>query len=197
MTNLDVAFNYLILEDEGSKYTNDPNDPGGPTKWGVTKKTYQQFFQLMVVDQEIEQMTALTAKQIYRAYYWIPLCCDHIMDLAIAIAIFDCGVLYGVGTIAVMVQRALSLQGATLKLDGILGDKSINALNLYLGGGRPEARKSLMEFIHGLLYERMDAIIADNPKEQVYRHGWSNRADRLLLLLDDNYLNKYKEEMFT
>ena len=197
MTNLDIAFNYLILEDEGSKYVNDPNDSGGPTKWGITKKVYQEFVGRVVLDKEIEEMTAATAKQIYDVRYWTSLRCEGMTDLAFACAIFDSGVLYGVGTIALIVQRALLLCGATLKLDGILGDKSVGILNQVLGGGAHDVRSSLMNSIRGLLLEHIDAVIVANPKDEKYRHGWSLRADRLLQLLNDEFLNKFKEEIFS
>lgn len=197
MTNLDVAFNYLILEDEGSKYTNDPNDSGGPTKWGITLATYNDFFKVDASAQEIEEMTAATAKQIYKFKYWTPLRCDLIQDLAFACAIFDSSVLYGVGTIALIVQRALASRGLSLKLDGILGDKSIGLLNELIGGDAHDARSSLMQTIHGLLLEHIDAVCVANPKDERYRHGWTLRADRLLQLLNDEFLNKFKEEIFT
>ena len=34
-----------VLEAEGSKYTNDPADPGGPTRWGITLKTLRRWRQ--------------------------------------------------------------------------------------------------------------------------------------------------------
>ncbi len=198
MTNFDIAFNYLILEDEGSKYTNDPSDSGGPTKWGVTKKAYEEFFvRDAVPDEEIEQMTAATAKQIYRVKYWGPLRCEKILDLAFSVAIFDCGVLYGVGTIALLVQRSLASSGVKLKLDGILGDESVAALNQLLGGDSPGARSSHMTSLRDLLLERIDTVIAANPKDERFRHGWTQRADRLLQLLNDEFLNKFKEELFS
>lgn len=198
MISFDVAFNYLILEDEGSKYTNDPRDAGGPTKWGVTKKTYERFFRVAdVEDTEIEQMPAGTAKQIYRAEYWNPLHCSQIQDLAFAIAIFDCGVLYGVGTTALLIQRYLNSRGAALKLDGNLGDKSIANLNIMVGGGAKAARRSHMQAIHGLLLEHIDAVIVANPKDESFRRGWTLRADRLLNLLSDEYLNQFKQELFS
>ncbi len=196
MTKLDVAFNFLILENEGSKYVNDPDDSGGPTKWGSTKATYEAFFRRRVADLEIEQMTAATAKLIYSAEYWARLSCEKVYDVAFGIALFDCGVLYGVGSTAYLFQRALRLRGADIKLDGVFGDKSSAALNRF-GGGTPEARKEMMQIIHGLLLDRIDAVIAVSPKDEKYRKGWTLRADRLLLLLKDDYLNKFAEEIFT
>lgn len=197
MTNFDVAFNYLVLEDEGAKFTNDPKDSGGPTKWGITIGTFNEFFGVEATLKDIEEMSAATAKQIYHFKYWTPLSCGAISDLGFAVAIFDSGVLYGVGTIALIVQRVLAAQGKTIKLDGILGDKSVGLLNELLVGGGHDAHGTLMQSICGLLHERIDAIIVANPKDERYRRGWGLRADRLLQLLNDEFLNKYKEELFS
>lgn len=192
MTNLDAAFNYTI-GNEGSRYTNDSDDRGGPTKYGITKKTYEHFFGHVVLDREIERMTPEIAKQIYAALYWAPLHCGEMKQLPFAMAIFDSGVLYGVGTIALMVQRTLSLCGAPLKLDGILGDKSLGFLNLM--GGASGTRISFMNTFHGLLLERIEAVIVANHKDEKYRRGWTLRADRLLKLLDDEFLNQFQQPM--
>ncbi len=193
MTNLDVAFNYLVDTDEGSKYTNDPDDSGGPTKFGITKATYEEFFKVAVSDDVIAEMTPETAKQIYSALYWARLRCGDIQDLGLATAIFDSSVLYGVGTIALLVQRALSLCGATLELDGILGDKSIELIN-RLGGGALSNRTTILTAFHGLLLEHIDAVIVAKPKDEKYRHGWTLRADRLLRLLDEGYLAQLQNQ---
>jgi lysozyme family protein len=191
-----VAFNYLISLDESSEYTNDPKDPGGPTKWGVTKGAYEQFFRRHVDPPEIEAMTASTAKVIYATDYWKPLCCGEIQDLAFQVAIFDCGVLYGVGTTAFLVQRAMRSRGADIKLDGIFGDKSVETLNQLIGGG-PVFRHAVMVSIHDLLLARIDAIISASPEKEKFRNGWVRRADRLLDLLKEETLKPYKnEEMF-
>jgi lysozyme family protein len=192
VTNLDVAFRYLVAVDEGSKYTNNPNDSGGPTKFGITKRTYQNYFQKLVLESEIENMTPDIAKQIYEKLYWKPMCCDRVEDLVFATVFFNCGVLYGIGTAALLVQRSLSLNGGTLKLDGHLGDKSVGLINTMVSG--PLTRISLMTSFHGLLLEHIDQVIVANPKNEVFRRGWTLRANRLASLLIDGALDKYKTE---
>lgn len=197
MTAFDTSFNYLIAEDESDKYVDDPADAGGPTRWGITIAVYNDFYQREASALEIENMPSSVAKQIYLSKYWIPLRCDLLRDLAFQCAIFDCGVLYGVGTIGIIVQRALLERGASLKLDGILGDKTVEAFNGFLESGDKDVRRrALMHSLQVLLHERIDAIIAINPKDERFRAGWSRRADRLLKLLDDSYLNTFTKEMF-
>lgn len=192
MTNLDIAFNFLITANEGSKYVNDPDDSGGPTRWGVTKKTYERFFGHLASEDDIRLMPAAVAKQIYAAKYWAPLQCGKIWTLGFAVAFFDTGALYGTGTTAVLIQRALSLSGAPIKLDGVVGDKTIGFLNMVTGGGQA-TKISLMHTFHGLLLDHIEAIIVASPKDEKYRRGWTLRAGRLLSLLDDEFLNRFKQ----
>lgn len=197
LTKFDIAFNYLILKDEGSKYSNNPHDSGGPTKWGITKKTYETFFNKKVENSEIEEMPAFVAKQIYTAVYWLPLSCDKISDDAFSCAIYDSGVLYGVGTIGLLTQKALLSCGVAIKLDGKFGDKSASLLNEFLVGSVHDARNLLMGAVHGLLLKHIDEIISKHPEDEEFRNGWTRRADRLFDLLKDGYLNQFKEELFT
>lgn len=181
--NFDVAFKYL-LGDEGTKYTNDPHDSGGPTKFGITKKTYEEFFNKEnVPDSEIEFMTEWTAKQIYWAMFWIRLGCERVSNPAVTIPIFDSATLYGVGTVALITQHTLSLCGATLKFDGIIGDKSVVFLNAVAGG-------SFVQTFYGLIMERIETVVLKHPKDEKYRHGWTLRAERLLRFSDPSFVEK-------
>lgn len=188
-TPFDTAFNYLI-GDEGSKYTNNPKDSGGPTKWGITKKTYSAFFGYDASDEDIQTMSAMTAKRIYFSEYWKHLRGDEIQSLVLAISFLDSAVLYGVGTIALLIQRSLNLCGATLKLDGVIGDKTLESIN-SIGGG-DQGTRFLTNTFCGLLLEHIDAVIVANPKDEEFRRGWTLRADRLLRLLNDQYLNHFQ-----
>ncbi len=179
---LDEALAYLF-EDEGTSYTDDPNDSGGPTKYGVTQKSYISFLGRWVSPDEIEALTPVQAKIFYQQRYWRPLGCDRMLQACVAIAIFDCGVLYGVGTAAMLSQKALSLSGGQLKFDGILGDKSLALLNVV----KPE---EFLRNIRAFLLQRIDSVIKLDSKNEAYRKGWTNRADRLLTLSSVAPLNR-------
>ena len=55
-----VAF---VLAREGG-YVNDPRDPGGETKFGISKRSYP--------NEDIANLTADRAKEIYFSDYWMP-----------------------------------------------------------------------------------------------------------------------------
>jgi len=71
----------LTLDLEGNEnYTNDPDDPGGETKYGICKKYHPTV--------DIKNLTLSQAKQIYLEKYWIPAGCDN-APFPMDIALFD------------------------------------------------------------------------------------------------------------
>ncbi len=172
----DEAFAY-ILKNEGVDYTNDPKDSGGPTKFGITQRDFEIYIGRIVPAIEIKEMHIDIAKSFYFNRYWKFLLCDHLDRAGIAICIFDTSILYGVGTAALLAQRTVSLCGATLKLDAVVGDKTVDALNIV-------PVEAFLNAFHGLVLARIDTVITENPKNEVYRKGWTSRANRLLTLIN-------------
>lgn len=187
MNNFDLAFNYLISFDEGQKYTNDPDDAGGPTKYGITLRIYQQFYDKNATADDVQNMSADQARAIYLSLWWNALDCPKMSTPSIAIAIFDTAVLYGIRTAALIAQKALSsIGGFDLKFDGVIGDKSVNFLNMVKGD-------EFLEMYRGLVLNRIDEVIEKFPRNQKYRDGWTKRADRLLTLNDNDFLIKLSQ----
>ena len=83
--NFDRAFD-LTVGLEGT-YSNDPDDPGKETKYGISKRWNPQY--------DIKHLTLEQAKLIYLNAYWKPAGCDS-LSYPIDILTFDRSVLYGV-----------------------------------------------------------------------------------------------------
>ena len=75
----------LVVGEEGG-YSTNPADPGGETKWGISKRAYP--------DLDIAALTLEQAQGIYQRDYWEPLGCDA-MPWSTALLVFDCGVNMG------------------------------------------------------------------------------------------------------
>lgn len=168
------ALSYLF-QDEGKTFTNNPMDPGGPTKFGITLKAYESHMGHPITALDIELMTEEAAKDFYEVRYWAPLRCGQMASQGIAICIFDTAVLYGQYTAIKTAQMAVSLCGANLKFDGLMGDKTLEALNTA----------SCIEFVshyRDLIMDRIGHLIVVDPTLEVFRKGWTNRANRLLTL---------------
>ncbi len=174
-TFFDRAFK-IVLEDEGHEYTNDPADSGGPTKYGVTLSAYRAYVGAPLLQADaIENLSIESAKGFYYNCYWSPMGCEKLSRIEIAAALLDTSVLYGAGTASLQVQEALSACGFPLVMDGEIGEKTIAALQSVL----------LFKFLEQLrksLIDRIDSIVKLHPKNEKFRHGWEERANRLLTL---------------
>lgn len=85
MNDFERAFKFLIGEEGG--YVNNPADPGGETKYGISKKSYP--------DVDIAALTVEAAKGIYKRDYWDTLGLDS-RPYGPALCLFDCGVNQGI-----------------------------------------------------------------------------------------------------
>ena len=78
----------FVLKSEGG-YVNDPKDPGGETKYGISKRAYPM--------EDIKNLTLDKAKAIYRRDYYDK-AVDSKMTFGQAAFMFDTAVNMGVGT---------------------------------------------------------------------------------------------------
>ena len=81
--NFDIAFERLIGHEGG--YVNHHDDPGGETKYGITKRSYPS--------EDIKNLTLEQAKAIYLRDFWEPLGDEH---PAVKFQAFDLAVNSGV-----------------------------------------------------------------------------------------------------
>jgi lysozyme family protein len=107
----DKAFEHIIGAEGG--YVHHPRDPGGETKYGITKRDYP--------DLDIPNLTLDQAKHIYRANYWDAIKADYLPG-QVAILVFDSAVNQGVSRATKLMQRALEVQ-----VDGVIGPRTIAA----------------------------------------------------------------------
>jgi len=111
MMDFDASFEKLIGH-EGS-YVNHPADPGGETKYGISKRSYPM--------EDIAALTLDRAKDIYRHDFWAPAGCDAV-PAPIKFDLFDMAVNAGVRQAIKTLQHAV---GA--KEDGLLGGATLAA----------------------------------------------------------------------
>jgi lysozyme family protein len=81
MANFEKAVDFVLAHEGG--YTNDPNDPGGETKYGISKRAYPDLI--------IANLTPEDAIEIYRRDYWIPSGAEQLPD-NLALIHFDASV---------------------------------------------------------------------------------------------------------
>ena len=104
----------MVLRHEGG-YSLDPRDPGGETRFGISKRAYP--------DVDILRLTEDDAKAIYRRDYWDKLRTDEIPE-PLAICLFDAAVNMGRDKAVRLLQRACGVAQ-----DGVMGGNTIAAAN--------------------------------------------------------------------
>lgn len=145
--NFDKAFEIVIGHEGG--YVNDPRDPGGETKYGISKKAYPYA--------DIKNLTIDQAKEIYKRDYWDRLEADRLPD-SVRLMVFDCGVNCGLTASKKILQRA-----AGTKDDGIIGPKTMMAVQYT-----PDIDQQFAGF--WLQY------YTDLPGWPTYGKGWTRRV---------------------
>lgn len=100
----------IVLKHEGG-YVNHPDDPGGETNFGITKKVAEAngYFGAM------KDLPLEVAGKIYFTQYWQPAKCE-ILPWPLSLYVFDASVNQGVGAAVKMLQKTLG----TVQ-DGIFG----------------------------------------------------------------------------
>jgi len=89
-----IAF---TLSWEGT-YSDNLNDPGGETKWGISKRAYPNT--------DIENLTKEQAIEIYRKDYWTCMNCDN-LPYPLDIVMFDTGVNMGTGRADIFLRQTM------------------------------------------------------------------------------------------
>lgn len=113
-----------VLAHEGG-YTNNPNDPGGPTNWGITIYDARKYWKPNVTIAEMRSMPVSVAIDIYEKMYWDKLQADALPG-GVDYTVFDYGVNSGVSRSAKVLQRVVGV-----KDDGKIGNITISAVEKF------------------------------------------------------------------
>jgi len=147
--SFDKAFSITVGVEGG--YVNDPADPGGETKYGISKRAHP--------DVDIKALTLDQAKAIYRRDYWQAASCDS-MPERIGHLVFDCAVHHGVRVAIKLLQRALRVAD-----DGLIGPVTLGQLQA----------SDTSETANLLMAERVLYLITCSAW-QTYKRGWLKRC---------------------
>lgn len=117
-----TALGIVLQLEGGAAFTDDPDDPGGPTKWGVTAETWRQAKQEGIIqDKPLAEATRDDAEAIYFSMYWRRVGADR-LPAPLNLCVFDAAVNQGVAAAARLLQRTLRLDQ-----DGVIGAETLSA----------------------------------------------------------------------
>ena len=108
------------LEQEGG-YSNDPGDPGGPTKYGITIWDVRLYVNPHATAADVKALTLDQAKAIYKSKYWDAVSGDELPQ-GVDFAVFDYGVNSGIHRAAMVLQRLVGVPD-----DGVIGPVTLAA----------------------------------------------------------------------
>jgi lysozyme family protein len=157
MSDFNYAIVKTIAKEGGSKITDDPNDKGGLTRYGISQRSYPNL--------DIKNLTESQAAVIYKRDYWDLVRGDDIKNQIVAENIFDTAVNMGVKTASRLAQSCLDISPA----DGAIGDASLIKIN----GVTPE----YFLLCYTLAKVARYASICNKDRSQSkFLLGWINRA---------------------
>lgn len=159
----DVINAVIEHEIRGSKkkggYTNDPKDPGGETKWGISKRRYPSL--------NIKNLTRDDAIRLYKKDYWERYKVRRIPD-KFKYVYMDMLVNMGPGKAARILQRgANGVIDPPLVIDGGIGPKTLKAL---------KNRKVDIGKIRSARIYAYCMMISRKPKLIRFLEGWIERT---------------------
>ena len=173
MDRFEKIFDYLLKVEGG--YSNDKHDKGGKTKYGITEEDARDFG----YKGDMQDLTKDFTKNIYMKKYYLGNKLDKVVNDKVALSVCDF-IVNGGAWGAKKAQAALNELGFDLRVDGILGEKSLAALNEV-------DENKFLEKYHDLQRRYYRVLAANKPSQKKFLTGWLNRVDK-----KENYL----KEMF-
>lgn len=152
--NFDQAFEKLIGHEGG--YVCNPADPGGETRYGISKRSYPL--------EDIKGMTLDRAKEIYRRDFWDKCQADELAD-EVRFDVFDAAVNSGVKQSIKWLQRAVNTTD-----DGVLGPATMAACRVLPGYVQ-----------HARFNGHRLQFMASLPTWTTFGRGWAIRVSKNLL----------------
>jgi lysozyme family protein len=145
-----------LLRREGG-YVNDPDDAGGETKFGISKRQHPGL--------DIRNLSIGKAREIYLRDYWEKFAIEK-LPAPIREIFFDMCVLQGIGAASLILQRAIN-HGRSDKIaeDGIVGTVT-----------RREAEGVDPIVIRAYRVTYLNELVLANPSRRKFWRGWMNRA---------------------
>lgn len=156
--NFDTAFTKL-LKFEGD-YSNDKDDPGGATRYGVTEAVARENG----YSGPMRELPLDFAKAVYKRKYWDAVQADSLPP-AVRYAVFDAAVNSGPRQSILWLQRAVGV-----KDDGVIGPQTLKAIGELAPDG----------LLRRVLGQRL-VFLSSLSNWPAFSRGWARRVGDLLM----------------
>lgn len=180
----DFTISYKHTAKNEGLYANSPNDKGGETYSGISRKNWPAWKGWKLID-TIKQQYGTSASVInkyagsspmlqgyvsefYKTNFWYPLSLHLINDQQLANNFYDFGVNAGIGASGKRLQIAANSVCGSLTVDGQVGAKTVLAVNKLDG-------KAVYDAFNIERKKYYDNIIAKDSSQAVWRKSWYSR----------------------
>lgn len=164
----------IILIEGG--YVNNPEDPGGETKYGITARVAREYG----YRGEMKDLTKAEANEIYLALYVKGPRFDSIVDInpAVGHKLIDAGVNVGTARVTKWFQHALNAYSRSGKDYGLIGeDGSIGSatINAYQNLERTRGKELACKLVLKALDSYQGAYYLSLTKLSSFTVGWMDK----------------------
>jgi lysozyme family protein len=184
MNRIDAIIGRVIAR-ESALFTNNPNDSGRATKYGITQDSLSRFLGRPATVAEVQALTEAQAREFY---FW-QMVHEPEFDAIVAIDEFvgaeliDTGTLCGPARAATFLQvclNALNQQGkvyADIHEDGDAGPATRAALRAYIAQFKSDGVQVLIAAMNCELGHFLIDLSRRRPKDEEFVRGWlANRV---------------------
>ncbi|MDR0825305.1 MAG: peptidoglycan domain protein [Prevotella sp.] len=158
----------FILKWEGG-YVNDPDDAGGATNKGVTFVTLTSYRKRKGHPKpsinDLKNISDAEWTDILKSLYWDKWLADEIPNQSVANILVDW--VWASGGYGIKLPQ--KILGVTV--DGIVGDKTLSAVNNY------PYQQELFDKLKQERFAFIERIIKSRPANKKFRQGWINRIN--------------------
>ena len=176
MDRFEKIFDYLLKVEGG--YSNDKNDKGGKTKYGIIEEEARDFG----YKGDMQDLTIAFAKNIYLKKYYLGNKLDKVVNDKVALSMCDWAVNSGRNGTKNAQIAINQLTNANLDVDGIIGNKTLEELN----AADPE---KFLEVYHNLQRIYYKGKVEADKTQEDFLAGWLNRVQR-----KEEYLKDWDKE---
>lgn len=184
MKNIEAIAREIVAREGG--YVNDPDDPGGATKYGVTIGTMRRLGLDLdgdgrVTSEDVRRLDRKTAEKIFLEHYFHR---PRIVELPECLhsSVFDMYVNAGSNAVKIL-QRLLVQMGETVAVDGAIGPQTIAAARSAV-----QEAPDLLADAYGIARRNYYYALADGrPASRKYarrrdggKGGWIKRAEEFI-----------------
>lgn len=171
-----------ILFIEGEDFTDDPDDSGGATKWGITERVARKAGYVHAM----KDLPRSVAYAIYADKYWNCINLDEIESRSRLIVkeLADTAVNLGTNRAAEFLQECLNAFNNREKLyadiivDGDIGNNTLKALDAFLSKRGKDGEVVLHRALNSLQGAFYINLTQRRQKDEKYAFGWFlNRVD--------------------